>query len=73
MCHEHRGPGDGPHERGRGYRGGPRGFGRRGFPPREQWVERLEQHRERLEQDLANVRDLLVRLSDAPAGEQPAN
>lgn len=61
MCHEH------GHHRGRhehGFRGG---FGRRGFPSRDEWLERLEAHRERLEQDLANVRDLIERLrSDAP-------
>ena len=38
--------------------------GRRGFPSREQWVERLESYRERLERDLANVDELLKRLRD---------
>ena len=53
--HHRRGP-------GRGFRG----FGREGFPSRAEWVERLEAHRERLEQDLANVHELLDRLKDAP-------
>ena len=70
MCHEHhehqeqherhefrRGPGP-----GRGFRGGFRG----GFPTREEWVERLESHRDRLERDLANVRELIDRLKDDP-------
>ena len=63
MCHEH---GHRVHERGFGG-----GFGRRGFPSRDEWLERLEAHRERLEQDLANVRDLIERLRDAP-GHAPA-
>lgn len=61
MCHEH-GHHRGGHERG--FRGG---FGRRGFPNRDEWLERLEAHRDRLEQDLANVRDLIQRLQ----GEAP--
>jgi hypothetical protein len=65
--HEH-GPGFGP-----GFRGGfgRRGFGPGGFPGREEWLERLEAHRERLEQDLANVGDLIEHLRDAP-GQSPA-
>ncbi len=60
--HEH-GPGFGP-----GFRGGfrRRGFGPGPFPSRDEWLERLEAHRERLEQDLANVRDLIERLRDEP-------
>jgi hypothetical protein len=62
MCHEH----EQHHRRGPGR--GFRGFGRGGgFPTREEWVERLEAHRDRLERDLANVRDLIDRLKDAPA------
>jgi hypothetical protein len=69
MCGEQHGHGEEPGFRGaRGFRA-PRGFGRRGFPSREEWVERLEAHRERLERDLANVRDLIARLSDEPTGE----
>lgn len=50
--------GHGHHHR-HGYR-----RGRRGFPSREQWVERLEAYRERLERDLGNVDELLKRLRD---------
>ena len=56
MCgHEH-------HEHHGHWRG--KGRGRRGFPSREQWVERLEAYRERLERDLGNVDELLKRLRD---------
>ena len=60
MCggHHHGGPGY-----GRGFRW------RGGFPSREEWLERLQAHEQRLEQDLANVRELIERLGD---GEQPA-
>jgi hypothetical protein len=55
---------------------GGRGFGRRrhGFPNREEWLEHLQQHEERLQNDLANVRELIERLGPAAAsgGEQPA-
>lgn len=64
MCREH------SHEHGHGPGYGFRGFGRRGFPSRDEWLQRLEAHRERLEQDLANVRDLIDRLGDRPP-EQP--
>ena len=46
-----------------------RGFGRRGFPSRGVWVERLEAYREHLEQELKNVQDVIERLGktgDAP-------
>lgn len=66
MCHEH-GHHRGGHERG--FRGG---FGRRGFPSRDEWLERLEAHRERLEQDLANVRDLIQRLQGDAPGPAPS-
>jgi hypothetical protein len=45
-------------------------FGRRGFPNREQLVERLQGYREHLQSELRNVDELLERLSDAP--EQPS-
>ena len=32
-----------------------RGFGRRGFPSRDVWVERLEAYREHLEQEKQSV------------------
>ncbi len=48
--------------------------GRRGFPNREQLVERLTGYRQQLESELRNVQDLLERLGDAAApdtGETP--
>ena len=62
------------HRRGRGFAGarGFRAFGWGGFPSRDEWVERLEAHRERLESDLANVRDLIARLKDEPE-PRPSN
>ena len=71
MCrHDHE------HEHGQGSRRGPgrRGFGRHGFPSREQWLERLQGLEQRLEGDLANVRELIERLrpaSDGPAAPAP--
>ncbi len=51
------------------------GRGRRGFPNREQLVERLTGYRQHLESELANVQELLERLGDAtgstPADPQP--
>ena len=42
----------------------------RGFPNREQLVERLQGYQQHLEGELKNVQELLERLGDAP--EQPA-
>ncbi len=68
MCRDHEGHGHGP---GSGRRGARGGFGgRHGFPSREEWVERLQAHRERLEHDLDNVRDLIARLEDHPSAPQ---
>jgi len=49
------------------------GRGRRGFPNREQLVERLTGYRQHLEAELANVQELLERLGDAtgPAPAEP--
>ncbi len=49
------------------------GRGRRGFPNREQLVERLTGYRQHLESELANVQDLLERLGDdaGPASADP--
>ena len=45
--------------------------GRRGYPNREQWVERLQSYREHLEGELQNVQELIERLGEpSPAGEQ---
>jgi hypothetical protein len=59
MCGEH-----GHHRSGFGFRG----YGRRGFPSREQWLERLQAYREQLDQNLKNVDELIQRLSSP--GEQ---
>jgi hypothetical protein len=59
MCEGHHG-----HHGRRGQ--GLRGFGRRGFPNREQWVERLQSYQQHLEDELKNVQELLERLGDAP-------
>jgi hypothetical protein len=48
------------------------GRGRRGFPNREQLVERLTGYRQHLESELANVQELLERLGDA-AGSAPVD
>jgi hypothetical protein len=48
------------------------GRGRRGFPNREQLVERLTGYRQHLESELANVQELLERLGDA-AGSTPVD
>lgn len=47
-------------------------FGRRGFPNREQLVERLQGYREHLQGELKNVEELLARLADGQQPEQPA-
>jgi hypothetical protein len=58
MCHE------GRHRRRRGF--GRRGLGR-GFYDRDRVRERLEEYRRDLEQELADVSDLLKRIGE---GEQ---
>jgi septation ring formation regulator EzrA len=52
------------HGRGRKF-----GFGRRRFPDREEFVSRLEEHQRDLEQELADVSDVLKRLRE---DESPA-
>ena len=47
--------------------GGHHRYGRRGYPTREQWAERLQDYREHLEAELKNVQELIERLGD-PAG-----
>jgi hypothetical protein len=77
MCrHEHDESGHGEHahgEHGRGHHRGSgfRGFGRRGFPSREEWLERLQAHEQRLQADLKNVQDLIGSLAapSTPATE----
>ena len=36
----------------------------RGYPNREQWVERLQAHREQLEGELKNDQELIERLGE---------
>jgi hypothetical protein len=57
---------------GGGHHHGHRGFGRRGrgFPNREQLVERLQRYQQHLEGELKNVQELLERLGDAEAPAQ---
>ena len=43
--------------------------GRRGYPNRDQWVERLQSYREHLEEELKNVQDLLERLGPVATGD----
>ena len=38
--------------------------GRRGYPNREEWAERLRAYREHLERELKNVEELIERLGD---------
>ncbi len=76
MCGHHEHEGRQGAEHGPGHRqehrhGHRHGRGRRGFPSREQWVERLESLRERLDRDLQNVDDLLARLRDEQPGTTP--
>ena len=56
----------GSHHEGRGRGHGFRGFGRRGFPNREQLLERLQSYQQHLEGELKNVAELLERLGDTP-------
>jgi len=53
---------------GPGFGHGRRGFFRRPFPTREELIERLESYHRDLEQELANLDDVLTHLR----GDQPA-
>lgn len=44
--------------------------GHRGYPNREQWVERLQAYQEHLEHEQKKVAELLERLADAPTPAQ---
>ena len=44
-------------------------WGRRGFPDREQLVERLQRYQEHLDGEQKKVKELLERLADAPQPE----
>jgi len=53
MCGEHHG------HRRRGFRG-------RGYPNREQWLDRLQSYQQHLEDELKNVQELIERLGPGP-------
>jgi hypothetical protein len=44
-------------------------WGRRGFPDREQLVERLQRYQQHLEGEQQKVQELLERLVDAPPAQ----
>lgn len=50
------------HHHGRAH--GPRGLFRGGFPSRHELIERLENHQRDLEQQLADIADVLTHLRD---------
>jgi len=58
------------HHHHRGWRGGPRMFFRGGFPSRPELIERLESFQRDLEQQLADVADVLSHLRDRDEGQQ---
>jgi hypothetical protein len=50
-----------------------RGFrGRRRFPNREEWLKKLEEYQRDLEQEVADVADLIRRLKEEKATEAEA-
>ena len=54
-----------------GHRHHHHGFGRRRrrFPSREEWLRRLEEHQRDLEQELADVADVIRHLKSETSGE----
>jgi hypothetical protein len=56
------------HRYARHHRRGP-GFRRRRFPDREEWLRRLEEYQKDLEQEVADVADLIRRLKDDKPAE----
>ena len=57
------------HHRHRGWGRGPRLFFRGGFPSRPELIERLEGFQRDLEQQLADVADVLAHLRDSDEGQ----
>ncbi len=47
-----------------GYRGSRRGFRRRRYPNAEEWLRALEEYQRDLEQEAADVADLIRRLKE---------
>ena len=58
------------HRHHRGWGHGPRGIFRGGFPSRQEPIERLESFQRDLEQQLADVADVLAHLRDGDEGQQ---
>ena len=56
--------------RGRGHGCGPRGHRR--MPNREEWLHRLEEYQRDLEQEVADVADLIRRLKEGSAETETA-
>ncbi len=54
-----------------GWTHGPRGLFRGGFPNRHELIERLENHQRDLEQQLADIADVLAHLRDRGEEAQP--
>ena len=59
------------HHRHRHGFGGPRMLFRGGFPNRQELLERLESYQRDLEQQLADVADVIAHLRDRPGDPQP--
>jgi hypothetical protein len=59
------------HHRHRGGFGGARMLFRGGFPNRQELLDRLEGYQRDLEQQLADVADVIAHLRDRPADPQP--
>ena len=59
------------HHRHRGWGRGPRVFFRGGFPSRPELIERLEGFQRDLEQQLADVADVLAHLRDSADSTPP--
>jgi hypothetical protein len=59
------------HGYGRRRSGGARLFFRGGFPNRQELLERLESYQRDLEQQLADIADVIEHLRDRPGDPQP--
>ncbi len=55
-----------------GWGGGPRILFRGGFPNRQELLERLENYQRDLEQQLADIADVISHLRDKPSDPQAA-
>lgn len=59
------------HHRHHGWGRGPRIVFRGGFPSRHELLERLESHQRDLEQQLADIADVIAHLRDRDEGTPP--